>query len=486
MAKQQYRIYTPGQWTSGFGHAFLAIQNISGSGKKITLRQLEAQVCSANDGSATTGACPTALYRCTTPVTGDDMAAFSGRADTNTTIPSTVVVRRRAIPATYAGIVRRVNLARRVSTAATVNDARFQNRQHGLKRNDGLYRSAIKQTAVEPLYVRQNEAYALRFDPAASTAPYTNPLRVNVMLSIDGKMVNWDFVTMPMPGESIVSVENTSTNVVEILQIATAEVGTSDTPTIRVVPIGQIRPQDFDDTTKQSITPMPMDSAYGSLSSSVCRIYSDVGIGPYGVPEVYINPGSAGSPKDMNYLHTRDFDGPMYRNFLPEMCAVRTLGTSAPDMLGTSYAHRWGDLLMRRKSACAATPVVLNPGEGVALVSSAETAVGVQAAWSGWPLLFFGAMLDIEPAVVPTITVTGMIDGSRYRIERVSDSSVVTDGTAGVSGQISYVYTTEDTPLNLRLKVRKATSAPYYKPYEITFNLTSAGITLPVSQISDA
>jgi hypothetical protein len=485
MARKQYRLYSPGDWTSNFGYSFVAITNVSGSGKKLTLRQIEVQVASANNGSATAGAAPCALLRCDAPLLGgEDMSAASVRCDANTALPSGVVVRRRAIASSYTSFVRRVDLAKRATTAASVNDARFQQMSHGQGgRTNGLYRSSLKQTAVEALRLNQNEALALVCQQTA--APYMCPVRVSVLLSVNGRTVSWDFLTVLMPGEAAASIENTGTATVLVLKVAASELGTTDTPTIRLVPIGQVRAGDINDAARQSIVAMPMNTADGALSSSICRIFSDVGFQPYGVPEVYIAPGSTGSPKDMNYLHTRDFDGPMYRNFLPEMCAVRGVGTSAPDMLGLSLAHRWSDLLMRRKSACPATPIIINPGEGVALVSSAETAVGVQASWSGWPLLYFGAVLDVEPYQVPTIAATGMASGSRYRVERVSDGSLVTEGVAGAGGDFSYLYETEDTPLNMRLKVRKASAAPYYKPYEVTFALTSTGISVPVSQVVD-
>lgn len=66
----------------------------------------------------------------------------------------------------------------------------------------------------------------------------------------------------------------------------------------------------------------------------------------------------------------------------------------------------------------------------------------------------------------------------------MSDDSEIGGGVTG-DGTGSLVYEPEDTPLDLRLKVRKASSAPYYKPAELVFNLTSAGVTIPVSQVVD-
>lgn len=435
MARKQYRIYTPGDWTSNFGFSFVAIQNVSGSGKKITLRQLEMQVLSPF--SSNISAAPCTMYRCAAPMLdGQDMALASVRMDTAVSVPAGVTVRRGGTATSYTSRIGRVDVAKRNTTAANLNDPRFQQTQFGFKRLAGILKSPIKQTAVEPHILRNGEALAVVSDTQA--AMRASPVRVGVVLSIDGKTVFWDFIANPVPGFALASIENThSTAVVEVLQITLAEVGTADTPTIRVVPIGQLRAGDLSDTAKQNLVAMPMDTADGDLSTSVCSLYSDVGFQPFGVPEVYITPGSTGSPKDMNYLHTRDFAGPMYRNFLPEIVNVRD---AAPDTLGMFTAQRWSDLLMRRKSSCPASGIVLNPGEGVALVSSAETAVGTQAAWSGWPMINFGAVIDVEPQYSPTLTLTGLQNPTEVRIYDAGTTTLIAGQETITSGSFSWQY----------------------------------------------
>ena len=97
----------------------------------------------------------------------------------------------------------------------------------------------------------------------------------------------------------------------------------------------------------------------------------------------------------------------------------------------------------------------------------------------------FSAQVDVEPSKIPDISASGMVPGSRYRVEKVSDNSLVTTGVVDGSGAFTYSYTVEDTPLNMKLIVRKSSSAPYYKSYEVMFNLTSAGVSIPVSQTLD-
>lgn len=440
MARKQYRIYTPGDWTSNFGFAFVAIANVSGSGKKITVRQIEAQVLSFRTTNNNGGVqpAPCSLFRCAAPMLdGQDMALASARMDTAVAIPSGVVVRRHAIATGYTSRVGRVNVSKEAIGAASVNDPRFQQREFGFQRRAGILRSPIKQTAVEPQILRQNEGLALVAEgfPAGRAAP----VRVGIVLSIDGKTVVWGFVALPIPGLALAAIENTHASaVVEVLQVTLAELGTTDTPTIRLVPIGQLREGDIADTSKQNIIPMPLKTADGALSSSVCQVFSDIDFQPYGVPEVYITPGSTGTPKDMNYLHTRDFNGPMWRNFLPEIDNMKDTGTV--DTLGCFVSQRFSDLLMRRKGGCPATSIVLNPGEGMALVSSAETAVGAQAAYSGWPLLYFGAVIDVEPQFSPTLTLTGLQNPSEVRIFDAGTTTELAGAETITGGSFAWNY----------------------------------------------
>lgn len=479
MAKYQYRVSTQSDWTSNFGFAFLALTNTSGSGKKITLRSLECQVSSANGGSTTLGNITGTLYKSTAPLSGENLDKHYNELNSTTTVPSTVVVRRCAEVKTFTSKLKHVSLSRRSSAAGTQNEPLFgSDMQMGYRRRGGAYRSGTgpTNTVIEPLTVNNGESYALLVDETVDIG-FTNPIRVNLVVSIDGKTVIWDFVSLTIPGMALFSIENTASNVVKVLQYSFAELGTNDTPTIRVVPIGQMYTGDISDYSKQQIAATKMNSTYPDLTSGTFVAYSDVGFIPSGVPEVYFNEGSAGSPKGLNYLHTRDFQGPTVRNFLPEMCHVKQ--NAQPDMLGLSYSHYWSDLLVRKSG------ITINPGEGIALVSSAETAVAVTTAFSGWPTLTFYATIDVEPFQIPTISITGMVVGSRYRVELASDGSEVFGGITA-DGTASYTYSVFDTNVAMVLKVRKSSSAPYYKNVQVSFTLTSAGISIPVSQQLDS
>jgi len=475
---RQYRVSTDSNGVSSYGYAYLAVVNPSGSGKKLTLRSIEVALQSVMNTSTVLGATPCTLYRCTGPLDGEDMVLNSVRNDSGTALPSTVVVRRNSGLKGAATVLGRIDAARRSAAVGTQNRPLFgtvsQVGRRGRRPLAALGISPVGGYSSEPITVRQNEAVALVTDSKVQTA--TNPRRIHLTLSVNGKTAAWSFNANTIPGVSLFSVENTSANPVYILDWSVADMGTSDTPTLRVVPIGQMYSANISDTSRQNVDVVKMDSTYPAFPGLV---YTDIGFIPQGVPEVAISPASAAVPQGMNYLHTRDFWGPMYRNMLVEACHMKGVGSGFPDAFGMSYGHAGCDLLGRRSG------IVLNQGEGIAIVNSAETAVGVQAAFGAWQPMNFAMQVDVEPATIPNIAATGMVTGSRYRVERVSDGSTVTTGVVDGTGSFTFAYTVEDTPLNLKLKVRNASGGPYYKPYEITFNLTSAGASIPVSQTLD-
>lgn len=473
--RRQYRLSTEANWQSMFGQALLAIVNTSGSGRKLTLRSLELSVQSV--AGATVPMANATLWQCAS-ASGENMNPRAVRHDSSVALPSTVVVRRGGGGDAYTAHLRRVVAVRSGAAAGTqntLNNQRSWGRIGGKNARGGLIRSAMGASVgtVEPITVPQNTAIVLMSDTVQASVP----LRVHAQVNIDGKTVTWEYVTATRPGLSLFSLENTGTSVVKLLALGIQEVGTTDTPYLRLVPVGQVYGTDISDSSRQIQAQLtPMDSTYPALSA--LTVFTDVGFVPYGVPEKYMTDTTAGSPRGFNYLHTKDFNGPVLRIAFPEM-EIKKPGGAAEDMLGHGYGHHNADIGVRKSG------ITINPGEGLAIVASAETAVGVQAAFSGWPSLHFAAQIDDEPAVVPTIAATGMVQGSRYRVERVSDGSEVISGVADVTGAFSFLYTPEDTPLMLRLRVRKGTAAPYYKPYEVQFYMTSTGASIPVSQLSD-
>ena len=80
-----------------------------------------------------------------------------------------------------------------------------------------------------------------------------------------------------------------------------------------------------------------------------------------------------------------------------------------------------------------------------------------------------------------SLTLDNLVVGSAIRIEKVSDGSLVEFRTAASTSEVFAV----PASVNYRVKARKATSAPLYKPYESQTGALSADTSIYVSQIPD-
>lgn len=468
MAKYQYRISTDGNWQSMFGHALFSIVNISGSGKKLTLRSLEAQINSIM-GSALTQTCKATLYKTTSIIGGEDMSYHFTRYDTSVAFPSTVKITRYSSPATITTPITAYSTNRfgaAAGTQNTLNNHKSWGKLGSLYRNPGRDGASV----IEPITVRQNESVSLM----PTVLQNTSCVRVSVSISVDGKTSTCEYVANTLAGVSIFSLANTGTSIVKILSIGLQEVGTTDTPYLRLVPIGQIYQSYYDDVTNQVLTSMPMNSTYPALSNSVLRVYTDVGFIPQGVPESYIAQASAGTPKGYNYLHTKDFDGPCFKVFFPEMEAFKP-GAAAEDMLGHNFGFKERDIGVLKSN------IILNPGEGLAIVASAETAVGVQASFSGWTSLNFSAQVDVEPLVTPYINLTGLVSGSDVVILDAGTTNVRTSVDSLGSNSFSWAY---DSDFGTMYDV--CVYKPGYVPLALrNINAGTSGISIPIVQVAD-
>lgn len=78
------------------------------------------------------------------------------------------------------------------------------------------------------------------------------------------------------------------------------------------------------------------------------------------------------------------------------------------------------------------------------------------------------APLPTDPAGTMTLTLTNVVPGSRYDLEVMSTRDIVLSGQAETSTVVLSipVYLSGDPKNLLRLKVRKASAAPYYRSYE--------------------
>lgn len=469
MAKYQYRVSSDSNGTSNYGYAYLALVNPSGSGKKLTLRSLEVFLHSVQSGVSI----PARLVRCAAPLDGEDMLKNAVALDSATAIPSTCKVRRNSLPVAVT-VLSRIDLGRRGGAVGNQNRLIFGTPldfgKRGRRPLGGLGNGASGGYNSEAVTLRQNEAVALVMDATAGSM--TNPMRVSVTAGINGKTVAWNFNANSYPGQALFSLENTSANPVTLLAWSVMDLGTTDTPTLRVVPIGQMYAPDVADTCKQNVGVMPMDSTYPAFPGA---LYTDIGFIPQGVPEVEISPASAGTPAGMNYLHTRDFWGPMYRNMLVEACHMKGVGSGIPDAFGMSYGHAGADLLCRKAG------ITLNQGEGIAIVNSAETAVGVQAAYGAWQPMTFSAQVDVEPAASPYLNITGLVTGS--------DIVVLVPGTGTILQQID-AYSGSAWAWNYDPDAVTGADVCIYKPGYVPYSVRGltlgvGGASVPVQQLAD-
>lgn len=92
--------------------------------------------------------------------------------------------------------------------------------------------------------------------------------------------------------------------------------------------------------------------------------------------------------------------------------------------------------------------------------------------------------LSTDAAGVAPLVLSNVVVGSRYRIENESDGALVAEGEAAaaiVNLTINY-YTPART---VRIKVRKASASPAYRPYETLAPFGAAGASVYIAQELD-
>lgn len=472
MARLQYRYHGLAAWQSQSGNALIALQNIAGSGKKVIIHTIEVH---PRTRGATTGYTELVISRAT--VTGGTPISLAAR-DTAASLPSGIQVLRFSSSTSRSTLLKTLIYKNLSASTSKLGQNWGPKGKYGGNNQPSDWFSVPKDGALEPIVIRAGEAVAV----SLNTATFSNIYQVTGTLVVNGtpnRTYNFSTIVWAVAeGADLISIVNNSiSDVVKLKNIDIKEMGTTDTPYIQVVPVGGINPQSQSDATAL-LSCSPLDSAYGALDTSKVKLISDAPLIPYGVPVNYISDGSTGSPKGFNYLHTKDFLGPTFGNILPEVSSTTLSTTDDTRLLGKS--PKQNSLLLK------GSPIVVREGEAIAIVSASETAVVTSAVGTaGWALFDFGIIFSIEPAQVPIIAASGMVVGSRYRVERVSDNSLVTTGIVDGTGSFSYSYDAFTTTENMKLKVRNASGSPNYQPYEVTFSLPITGITIPVSQALD-
>lgn len=458
--RRQYRLTTETNWQSSFGMAILAFINESGSGRKLTFKSLEVQPQSDNGTPTFVNA-----IKCIS-ATGEDMSKYVTPFNSAISLPSNIKLTRNSNVDSESTVLKVLSVKRLASTAGTHNTL-FGQRDSGL--SGGSHYGGRVATGLEDIIINNNETFAL---VPRQPVSHNSPMRVSLTFKASTGFYSTTFVCFPKPGLSMLALENDSGAAISISSIGVTEVGTTDTPYLRVIPVGQIKSEFFGNSGMQIQEKLlKMDSSYPDLP--YLTIYTDVDMVPLGVPESYLTQGSAGSPKGLNYIHTKDFDGPTFRAYFPE---IRGAGLSAtPDDRHFTFSMKGADLGVGSSGIC------INPGEGLAIVASAETAVAVQASFSGWPALIFSAQLEDSPVNDPVLTISNVVSGSDIVIIQSGTANILASVDELVGSNWSWGYD-PDIVSNIDIAIYKAG----YMPFSFAnLVLGTSNVSLPVSQSVD-
>lgn len=475
MAKYQYRIAGSFDWMSNSGNAIVAISNPVGSGKKLTIRSFEATNLTSIRNTGTSPATAStvqggmlAVSRAT--VSGGEPVVLTPFDSDAAAWPSTVKLTKQAAVTSPGTIIKQI-AANKQMVPSTIA---WMGRMNSVSpRFHGFSCSPNNQGDIEDITVKEGEAIAV-YMPTV-TFPNSFPLCVTVTLVRSGSPNrSWSgtyFTQCLVPNQSIFSIENEagSGEIITVKRILFEEVGTFDSPYYQLVPVGTINSDSLTDP-RATIPPLKMDSNHPDPTSWI-KVYQNVPLLPLGMPENAIADASTGSPKGVNYLKTKDFLGPVWRTMFPEveganLHAAPTGGVM--DSFGTQNSHRFADMLVRNSG------ITLREGESLALVSGAETAVVTTAVGtSGWSSWHIAAQVDVEPKLVPVLSITGLKANSEVRIFDASTTTLVA-GIENVTGTFTWEFDPTEHPSGVDISI---ISLGYQ-------NMRITGVSLPLADVS--
>ena len=484
MAKYQYRIAGSFDWMSNSGNAIVAISNPVGSGKKLTIRSFEATNLTAIRMTGATAAVAAtaqggmlAVSRAT--VSGGEPVVLNPLDSDASAWPTTVKLAHKSAVSSPGTPIAQI-AANKQMVPSTIA---WMGRMNSVSPNfHGFRSSPYNQGGIEDIIVRAGESIAV-YMPTV-TFPNSFPLRVSVTLIRSGTPNRtWTgsyFTQSVTPNLSVFSIENTagSGEVITVKRILFEEVGTFDSPYYQLVPVGSINADALADPAAQ-VNTLKMDSNYPDPTSWI-KVYQNVALLPLGMPENAISDGSTGSPKGVNYLKTKDFLGPVWRTMFPEVeganLHVAPTG-GVMDSLGIHNSHKMVDLGFRHAG------ITLREGESLALVSGAETAVVTTAVGtSGWSSWEIAAQIDVEPKLVPVLTITGLKPNSEVRIFDASTTNEVAgSGAENVTGTFTWEFDPAEHP-SVDISI---ISLGYQNTRILAQALTLADLTIPVQQQID-
>lgn len=477
MARYQYRIGGQLRWMSSSGNAILAIVNPNGSGRKLTFHGFELAPLAAPAANAVTWANSTdrGRYRLGRGTVSGGILASPIKLDTDASAwPSTVRVVTQATVTSPEVPVR--TISSHISLQSGQSNFANYARQQTLPTLLGSFFRKRKDSAVEGLVVRAGEGVAL-YPGADPEFRRTVPIKVCATLVRSGspnRTYHVEYITFVHANNgAIFGIENQagSGETIILRDIGVTEIGDTTTPYFQLVPVGAV----LEGQATDQIVVQKMDSAFPDPSSWM-TVYADAAILPFGMPENALADSSGGTPKNFNYLKTKDFLGPTYRTYFPEVIVNTGMSATLPDTLSGAGQHHLHDPFVRKSG------ITVRPGEGIALVSAAETATGSSGATiAGWSPYDIGVTVDIEQEFQPTLYLTGLKNPTEVRIFEAGTTTEVAGQENVTSGTFSWVFDPAETP-----SVDISVLALNYQNIRLTsFALSSADVTIPIQQQVD-
>jgi hypothetical protein len=475
VARYQYRIAGPLRWHSSSGNALIALANRLGSGKRITIRSFEILPTTANTSGTAGTASAVAGNRLriarATVAGGEPLAVTKLDSDAGA-FPSTVAIRTGA---TFSGTtdLRQILASKRMNPGGAFSDLARETMRGRFAGVLPAARRGNSPTTVERIVLRPGEAIAVYPFSYAGGMPVRVDATLKVRGSPDRTFVTSGFVSNPGESAAVFSVANNDGSaIVEVLDLRFEECGIYDSPYFQLVPVGAINADSLDDPVAAAKV-LKLDTNYPDPSTWIQAV-EDAPLLPFGVPESYLAEGSAGTPKGFNYLKTKDFVGPLYRTLFPEFVA-HAAAVRQSDTLGLHLAMRRADILVRRAG------ITLRPGEGIALVSGAETAtIATAIGASGWSTFEFAMTFDVDPISTPTLTLTGLKANTEVRIFNAGTTTELA-GIEDVTGSFAWLYDTE-TVSSVDVSIL---SLGYQNLRLLALPLGSSDVTVPVQQVLD-
>jgi hypothetical protein len=476
MARYQYRLAGTFEWFASSGSALVAVTNKLGSAKKVNIRSVQiSSLTAANNATAgtATSVIPQRVEVVRDGIVSGGTECVGSPLDKDAAaLPSTVRVLKGANVTGSPVPLGRVVVAKNLVPAGLQHffrqrpSGRFGGVVNAPRRGPGDATKAI---------IRQNENWSLRL-PTQPELPL--PLRVTLTLRRQGSPARtWMFEEYCIgtnTNQTLLTLDNAtgSGEVIEIVGCAIEEVGTYDSPYFQLVPVGTMN--DLSVTDPLSAPPViKMDTDYPDSSTWV-QVFQDSPLLPRDVPENALSDASAGSPKSSNYLKAKDFIGPVYRVLFPEYAGLSTIRN--PDSLHHHLAPKNADLGVMRAG------IVLRPGEGIALVSAAETAaIATAVGLSGWNAYEVTVVFDVEPLFSPTLTISGLQNPSEVRVFDAGTTTQLAGQEDVTSGSFTWVYDPDVGSVDISIL-----SLGYQNLRLLNVSLPStADLTIPVQQQFD-